>query len=445
LLYGIFQKVNTWVKQLTNRDLFCSINYHLTYFVYESNNGRRPDPPGDDYTPRSVAIGGHNRNAESEQIADVEQPQNNQGAPENEPENVDAVENNGDNPVGDGGTGAAGIQMTEEDHASHGLNIPLFPLYQPEDETEILLHNDIDSASFLCTNVIKLTWIQCIEGRQFEFFSNFDRWVDRTTKSRYNISCDNQYQPTVYNKKRDLFGFEMLKNLKICKVKCGTIDFVFSLHLLDSNKVGNSMFWDDLCGAICLAMNTALVHPEWITGDTEMAGMSEYREGSKNIERFFVTKEGKRAFHSVEHSVGGKVLMFFQAALVQYSEQTVDQYEQDGEFNDREIHQHCYHGLPNYPEARLACIKKLLDASKYIVQNCTWSCVAAGLKLKLKSKEKIFKFGDRQQIHDFIMEKTKELQQRLENMFQDPGTSPAGANMYLPQNVIFQHDVGIEA
>jgi hypothetical protein len=289
-----------------------------------------------------------------------------------------------------------------------------------------------------------LAWIQSKFGGQFEFFSNFDRWVDRTTKSRLNIACDQNYKPTVRNKKRNLFGFEMLKNLKICKVKCETIELVFSIHLLDRNKVGNSIFWDDLCGAICLAMNTALVHPDWVTGDTEMDGMSEYREGCKNIEKFFVTREGKRAFHSVDHVVGAKLLMLFQTALVMYSEQTVEQYAVGGIFENRQIHQKCFHGLPKYPASRLACIKKVLEASAYIVQNCTWSCVSAGIKSKVKSEEKLFKFGDAQEIHDFIQEKRRELQQRVENLFEDPEMSPQGNNLLLSQNVIFQHDVGIE-
>jgi hypothetical protein len=336
------------------------------------------------------------------------------------------------------------LQFTEEDHASLVVMNNLFPLYQPEPETEIYIKVDIDSLSFTCGSLIKLAWIHSSEGRQFEFFSNFDRWVDRTTKSRFNIRCDNQYQPTVRNKKRNLFGFEMLRNLKICKMKCGTIDFVLSMHLLDHNKVGQSMFWDTLCGAVCLAMNTALLHPDWITGATQMAGMSEYREGTKNIEKFFVTKEGRRAFHSVDCVVGAKLLMFFQTALVQYSEQTVDQYQHNGEFHGRKIHRPCYHGLPKYPEARLACIKDLLEASTYIVQNCTWSCVAAGLKSKLKSEEKMFKFGECQQIRDFIQFERMELQQRVEDLFEDPASSPEGDNLFLPQNLIFQHDVGIE-
>lgn len=280
------------------------------------------------------------------------------------------------------------IQFTIEDHASLQVQNNLFPLYQPSPETEIYLKVDIDSVSFLSSNLIKLAWIHYTEGRQFEFFSNFDRWVDRTTKSRYNISCDDNYKPTVYNKKRNLFGFEMLKNLKICKVKLDNVEMVFSVHLMDSNKVGNSMFWDNLCGAICLAMNTALVNPEWITGAAQIAGMSEYRESTKNIEKFFVTKEGRRAFHSVDHKVGVKVLMFFQTALVLYSKQSVEQYHPGGEYHSRQIHNPCYHGLPKYPEARLACIKNLLEASTYIIQNCTWSCVAAGLKSNLKSDER---------------------------------------------------------
>jgi hypothetical protein len=343
------------------------VTLHYATIIFNS----RPDPPGEDPGIQNQFQQGNGNDEIENYVQDDDHYQRNQGGGgnDNHVHGDDDIEVEGVNDIhvqgGDANEEenrmqdeAAGpnddIELTEEDHDSARVQNRLFQLYFPVNKMELFLKVDIDTVGFQSSNLHKLAMIHCTKDRQFEFFSNFDRWADRTTKSRFNIACDKNYRPTVYNKKRKLFGFEMVKNLKFCKAKYGNIDMVFSVHILDKNKVGNSMFWDDLCGAICLAMNTALVNPEWVTDITE--GMSEYREGSKNIEKKIVTKEGRRAFHTVDHFVGAKVLMFFQAALVQYSEQSVEQYDQNGEFKDRKIHLKCYHGLPKCEDARLPCI-----------------------------------------------------------------------------------------
>jgi hypothetical protein len=197
--------------------------------------------------------------------------------------------------------------------------LPMFPLTKPTDTTRFEMTVDVDSLSLLAGNVNKIAGL-VNRGKKssFTFCSNVNQFVDCTNKSRFLLASDKNYKPTVVNRKRKLFGLQMTKNLKIATVKVGNIDMVLSMHLLESNFVGNPYFTKPLLAAICLALNTALLNPEWLlTGPNEMEDdqLQKYVNDLKNVERFTQYRNGPRTSTTVEGGTGEQFLSFFQKAL----------------------------------------------------------------------------------------------------------------------------------
>jgi hypothetical protein len=326
--------------------------------------------------------------------------------------------------------------------------LPMFPLTKPTHTTPLMIQVDIDSISMIAGDLSKLVKVVNKERKSvFQFCANVNQFSDCTTKSRFLVASDKYYKPTVVNKKRKLFGLQLTKNLRIAKVKVDNIEMVLSLHLLEENFVGNPYFTNFLKAAICLAMNTALMNPEWLqTGQNDMNEneLQEYNRDLKNLERFTQFHNGARSYTTVGGESGEKFLSLFQKALLFYSTRDLDTFEQ-GDFVNRNIHWACYHGLQKYPEAKLVCIKKLLDACKHIVTHGIWTCVAAGTKSQIKGDKCEFQFGQKEGIQQHVFRETKALQQRVVDML---GVFTFAEDLQGPEycwnGVVFQHDVGIE-
>jgi hypothetical protein len=341
-------------------------------------------------------------------------------------------------------------------------NIDLFELVDPPATTLIRVKVDIDSVSMITGDLWKLACILASNRDSpsktvtFEFCSNLDRFADKTNKSRFSVACNGDYKPTVINRKRRQFGFHLLKNLKICKVNICKVNYVISLHLFDPNMVYNPYFNDKMLGGICLAMNTARLHPTWLTDHWDQndvfpsEDVNLFKSGVKNVENFTTIKNGSRAYTTLDCDHGKILLILFQAALVYYSEQNPEWYVTTAPYKDRDIHLQCYHGRSKYPATKLECIKESLEACKYMVEHGVWSCVAAGTKSSMAGKWSHFEIGQKAEMQTHIFKEAKERQVELTQLFpdvQDHDYNWGGAaewGIHLWDGIIFQHDVGIE-
>jgi hypothetical protein len=149
--------------------------------------------------------------------------------------------------------------------ASHDLTmaqteIPLFPIEKPGNDTMLYVEPDLDSISLIGGDLSQMAFRMSIDT--FEFCNTFNSYLDRTTSSRLSIATDSDYNPVIVNKHLKKVGLELLKNIRICKAAVKSVEFTFSLCILQRNKVSNPFFSERYLGVICLAMNMAHMHTD---------------------------------------------------------------------------------------------------------------------------------------------------------------------------------------
>lgn len=283
--------------------------------------------------------------------------------------------------------------------AYQGLELEMFPLENLGNNESLSIEVDMDSFSLLCGNLTKLMFMLLPDQNSnlIEFTQSFHRKADCTKKSRYTLQTDEDYKPLVANKERSRFGFHLLKNLRLFKIRRDGYDITFGIHILDDSYIANPLFSNKMLGAICLCLNTAKNHPDWLLptlnhqwnmedGFEDNTWNSQYIQrymsGVKTMENFRINKGSDRVTVNLEPKVGLDFVTLFQAALFHYSEMTVDVH--NANHAGQNIHQQCYHGMYNCSPSPDECKRELFQTCKYIIQHAVFSAVTAGTKHRFK-------------------------------------------------------------
>jgi len=370
----------------------------------------------------------------------------------------------------------SGLSCSNQNIHIGQFDVPLFPIEVPNDEEELEVTLDVDSFSMLGGNLTKLAFM-CVnheEKNVFEFPLSYDRKIDCTTKSRFSVKTDDEYNPIIVNRERKKFGFHMLKNLRLFKIRKEGFDITFSIHIMDDSHVANPLFTENMIGAICLCLNTAKNHPDWILpyldsewtiedglGENNFWDLQDYQayiHGIKAVENFRSNRGGPRAYATIDADTGLDFVSLFHAALCFFSEMTVA--EHDMAYPNQNIHEDSFHGMlqANLNTGQLKAT--LFHACKYIVENAIFSAVTAGTKNRFKSKVMTINYCDtvyqQGRNYDFQIELFQEVDSIKEDLFNQlnwgaPEMVQEQMNNRFPNfdglmwnGLIYQFDIGVE-
>jgi hypothetical protein len=302
--------------------------------------------------------------------------------------------------------------------------LDLFPFKKLEelgDDATVGCQVDTDSISLTCSGLESLMdglKPKGLERGKFQIWNVYSAFSDASPSSRINVKPNANYNPSISNRKKNQIGLGRFKNLTLFKVE-SEHTFHVTMHLLE-DKVFSNNFSSNMLGCVCLAMNTALYHPEWINSPffTEEIKM-EWSMKFANFERFSFAPphtKRKKAFFAQDHEWGSRLASMFHYSLCHYASYDRERYKLEfvtGCENPRNIWERTNHGISQSFATNDDCLDTLLKGCKYLVENAVFTAVAAGVKAFTQSKVMVAKISEKAKFEEHILLEQSKMQRHL--------------------------------